>query len=62
MDNQTTVQLNGIIIGQVYLGTHGAWVAQPAWATYSCSFATKEQATIELMLHYQNREHFQLMQ
>jgi len=47
--------LNGLLIGTVYKSTHGLWVAQPAWANYSCTFSTQECAEIELMLHAANQ-------
>ncbi len=58
MKQQFKIYLNGVQVGSVYKSSHGVWVAQPEWASYSCSFLTKEQAELELLLHADNQKNY----
>ena len=57
-----TITYNNKEIGQVYLGTHGAWVAQPTGVSYSCTFLTREAAILELIFHHAYKPFYEVGQ
>lgn len=40
------------VIGEVYFGSHGVWVAQPNWSIFSKSFLSEEAATNALIEYF----------
>ena len=52
MKNKTSVIFNRKCIGEVYLGSHGVWVAEPSFSVYSKSFLTQEAAISALIEKY----------
>lgn len=49
---KTEVSYEGKVIGEVYLSSHGVWVGEPNFNTFSASFLTKEKAEAELVKFY----------
>lgn len=52
MKNQTSVLYNNTFIGDVYLSSHGVWIAEPSFSIYSKSFLTQEAAIVALIEKY----------
>lgn len=52
MNNAKQIIVNEKVIGEVYLSSHGVWVAEPNFSIYSKSFLTEQAATDALIAKY----------
>lgn len=52
MNNAKEIKFGGKVIGTVYLSSHGVWVAEPNFQTYSKSFLTEKEAIDSLIEKY----------